>query len=86
MEPTFTELNVVKTLTNPITVGGETITEINIKTMVLRPVIKRIVFVTTELDRIIVYEGESDFEAHKADSQETLMTALLAKIDADYQA
>jgi hypothetical protein len=86
MEPTIKDLNVVKTLTNAITVGGKTITEVNVKKMILRPILKRIVFMTEELDRVIVYEGEADFEAHKADSDETLMTALLAKINADYQA
>lgn len=86
MEPTIKDLNVVKTLKNAITVGGKTITEVNVKKMILRPVLKRIVFMVEELDRVIVYEGETDFEAHKADSDETLMTALLAKIDSDYKA
>jgi hypothetical protein len=38
---------------------------------------------TEELDRVIVYEGEVAYEAHKADSEATLTAALLAKIAAD---
>ena len=38
---------------------------------------------TEELDRVIVYDGEADYEAHKADSEAVLTAALLAKIDAD---
>jgi predicted amino acid racemase len=83
MEPTITELNKKVTLTNAITVNGKELTEITLKKMILRPVMKRIVFVTEELDRVIVYEGEVAYEAHKADSEATLTAALLAKIAAD---
>ena len=86
MEPTITELNVVKTLISPVTKNGQTITEVTVKKLILRPVMKRIVFITEELDRVIVYDGEADFEAHKADSEATLLTALVAKIEADYSA
>lgn len=83
MEPTITDLNKKITLTKAITVNGQAITEITLKKMILRPIMKRIVFMTEELDRVIVYDGEVDYEAHKADSEATLTAALLAKIAAD---
>lgn len=83
MEPTIIELNKKVELTNSITVNGKEITEVTLKKIILRPIMKRIVFMTEELDRVIVYEGETDYEAHKADSEETLIEALLAKIDTD---
>lgn len=83
MEPTITELNKKVELINTITVNGKEITEVTLKKMILRPIMKRIVFMTTELDRVIVYEGEAEYEAHKDDSEETLIEALLAKIDTD---
>lgn len=84
MEPTTIELNITKTLTSPIIVNTKTITNLKLNTLILRPLIKRIVFFTDELHRVIVYEGEVDFEAHKNDSQEDLITALLNKIDTTY--
>lgn len=83
MEPTITELNKKVELTNIITVNGTEITEVTLKKMILRPIMKRIVFLTEEFDRVIVYDGEAEFEAHKDDSEETLIEALLAKIDKD---
>jgi len=83
MEPTIIELNKKIELTNPKTVNGTEITEVTLKKMILRPIMKRIVFLTEELDRVIVYDGEAEFEAHKDDSEETLIEALLAKIDTD---
>lgn len=83
MEPTIIELNKKVELTNTITFNGKEITEITLKKMILRPIMKRIVFMTTELDRVIVYEGDVEYEAHKDDSEETLIEALLAKIDTD---
>ena len=81
MEPTIIDLNITKTLTNPIIKDGITISEIHLNKLILRPVLKRIVFITDKLDRVIVYEGETDFEAHKGDSQEALITKLLEVID-----
>jgi hypothetical protein len=83
MEPTIIELNKKVELTNAISVNGKAITEVTLKKMILRPIMKRIVFMTEELDRVIVYEGEVAYEAHKADSEATLTAALLAKIAAD---
>lgn len=85
MEPTIKDLNLKKTLLKPITVNGKEITEVNIEKLILRPVLKRIVFLTQELNRVIVFEGETDFEAHKDDSDEILINALLSKIDTDYK-
>ena len=70
-------------LTKPKTVNGVELTEVTLKKLILRPIMKRIVFMTEELDRVIVYDGEVEFEAHKADSEETLIEALLVKIDTD---
>lgn len=83
MEPTIIELNKKVELTNAISVNGKEITEVTLRKMILRPIMKRIVFMTEELDRVIVYEGDVEYEAHKADSEETLIEALLAKIDTD---
>lgn len=83
MEPTIIELNKKIELTNTKTVNGTEITEVTLKKMILRPIMKRIVFLTEEFDRVIVYDGEAEFEAHKDDSEETLIEALLAKIDKD---
>lgn len=86
MAAIITNLNVAKTLLNPITVNGQTITEIQVSDLIIRPVLKRIVFTVSEINKVIVYEGDTEFEAHKDDSQEALLTALLAKIDNDYKA
>ncbi len=83
MEPTIIELNKKVELTNAISVNGKEITEVTLRKMILRPIMKRIVFMTEELDRVIVYEGDVEYEAHKADSEETLIEALLVKIDTD---
>lgn len=84
MEPTIITLDTTKTLLNPIFVNNQIISEIYLKILLLRPAIKRIVFITNELDRIILYEGEVDYDAHKNDSQSTLIDALLVKIDTTY--
>lgn len=86
MEPTIIELNKVVALTNAITINGVEITEVTLEKMIIRPVLKRIVFMTKELNRVIVYNGEVDFEAHKDDSEEELTEALLAVIDSAHGA
>lgn len=86
MEPTITDLNKKVTLTKTITVNGVELTEITLEKMILRPVMKRIVFLTKELGRVIIYDGETEFEAHKNDSEADLTTALLAKVDSTYGA
>ena len=85
MEPIIKELDLTKTLLHTAVFSEKEFTEVTIKRLAIRPVLKRIVFMTKEFDRVIVYEGETDFEAHKADSDETLITALLAKIDAEFK-
>lgn len=85
MEPTITELNEKVTLINTITFNNKEISEITLKKMILRPIMKRIVFLTDEIERIIVFEGESDFESHKNDSKELLIDALKNKVDSDYK-
>jgi len=84
MEPIITPLDITKTLLHPIVVNGEIISSIHLTKLILRPVLKRIVFTTDQLDRTIVYEGEVAYEAHKDDSQNDLIDALLAKIDTTY--
>jgi hypothetical protein len=86
MEPTIIELNKTVALTKEITVEGKKLTEVNLEKIIIRPVIKRIVFITKELNRIIVYDGEVDFEAHKDDSEEVLTAKLLEVIDSTYGA
>jgi hypothetical protein len=84
MEPTITPLDITKTLLHPIIVNGNTISSIHLTKLILRPVLKRIVFAIDQLDRVIVYEGEVAYDAHKNDSQNTLIDALLTKIDTTY--
>lgn len=87
MEPIIKELNITKTLSTPITVNDVEITEINISRLILRPVLKKIVFLIEELNkRVILYEGEDLYEAHKDDSDETLIAKLLEVITAEYTA
>lgn len=86
MNPTFIEINAISTLLNPKTINAVLVSEVNVEMLILRPYLKKIVFITTELDRIVVYEGDVDFGAHKDDTQGVLIAALLAKIDADYPA
>lgn len=86
MEPTIKDLNKKVTLTKAITVNGVELTEITLEKMILRPVVKRIVFLTKELNRVIVYDGETEFEAHKNDSEADLTAALLVKINSTYGA
>lgn len=81
MEPIIIDLNIKQVLTNPILLNDNIISEIFLKKMILRPYLQRIVFVTDKLDRVIIYEGEIEFEAHKDDSQELLLTRLLEIID-----
>lgn len=85
MEPIITELNEKVTLTNTITVNNNKISEITLKKIILRPIMKRIVLMTDEIERIIVFEGESDFESHKNDSKEVLIEALKNKINSEYK-
>jgi hypothetical protein len=85
MEPIIKDLNTKKTLVHTASLNGRDFTEVNIKKLILRPVLKRIVFITEEFDRIIVYQGDTDYAAHHGDSDETLTNALLAKIDADHK-
>lgn len=85
MEPIITDLNEAIILKKAITFNGKQLTEITLKKMILRPIMKRIVFMTDEIERIIVFEGESDFELHKEDSKELLIEALKNKIDSDYK-
>lgn len=86
MGPLITELDVKKTLLNPITFQGAVLSEINIKRLIVRPAIKRIVVITTEMERVIVYDGEELFEAHKGDTHEAILDAMLSQIESKYNA
>lgn len=86
MEPIFKDIKAKKTLLNPITFNGQTFTEVNVNKLILRPVLQRIVFIVDELDRVIVYEGATDYTTHKDDSEDTLIAALLTTLDTKYKA
>lgn len=86
MEPIILNLNKKLTLTGPITVNGKELTEVTVEKLIKRPVMKRIIFIVTELTKVIVYDGETEFEAHKDDSEADLTAKLLQKIAADYSA
>ena len=85
MEPTITDLNVTKTLLNTATFGDKDHTTVTIKKLILRPILKRIVFVTEEFQRIIIFEGDADYNVHQADSTDILIAELLTKIDSLYK-
>lgn len=85
MGPIIIEINSTKALLNAAKLFEKEYTEVNIKELILRPLMKKIIFVTEEFNRIIVYEGDADFEAHKNDSDNVLIDALLAKIDTLYK-
>ncbi len=86
MEPIVKELEIKKILKNSIFVNGKEIAEINIKRLAIRPVLKKIIFVTKELDRIVIYEGEIDFNTHKEDLEELLINKLIEVINTKYSA
>ena len=84
MEPLVKEINTVKSLIRQITINGKEISQINIQKLIFRPQVQRIVLVNAELGRVIVYQGEEEFEAHKNDSNDSLISDVLKKIDNDY--
>lgn len=86
MGPIISELNQNVTLTAPITLNGATISAVNVERLIKRPIMKRIVFITTELANVIVYGGEIDYELHKDDDVAVLIEKLKEKIAADYAA
>lgn len=86
MGPIISELNQNVTLTAPITLNGATISAVNVERLIKRPIMKRIVFITTELANVIVYDGEIDYELHKDDDVAVLIEKLKEKIAADYAA
>lgn len=83
-EPTIVTLGIKPTLTNPLLVGGKTVTDVNIQTLIFRPIIKRIVFNTTEFNRVVLYDGDTEYATHVNDGQEALIRALFANLDATY--
>lgn len=85
MEPITKTIDLKITLLSPIIINNQEITEIQVNLLILRPILKRIVFLTEELNRVIIYEGDKLFEAHKDDSQEILITKLLEVIEATYK-
>jgi len=84
MGPTIINLNIKKTLLNPITIEGKFFTEIDIKKIIIRPVLKKIVFETDLFEKTIIYNGETEFEAHKNESQEDLVYNFLSIIDTKF--
>lgn len=84
MEPTIIDLNIIKALLKPVYINGDIVTEVHVKTLILRPFLKKIVFLTQEFNRVVIYDGEELFEAHKNDVQEVLENVLLEVIEAKY--
>lgn len=85
MGPTITDLNENLALLNTATFNGQDYTGVTLTKLILRPVMERIVFLTNEFDRVIVYEGATEYGAHSADTTSVLTTALLSKIDTLYK-
>lgn len=85
MGPTITELNQSATLLNTATFNGTDHTGVTINKLIVRPIMQRVVFITDEFDRVIVYDGATEFQAHSGDTTQVLTTALLSKIDTLYK-
>lgn len=86
MGPIITELNQVVALTAPVTFNGQSISQVTVERLIKRPIMKRVVFITTEMANVIIYDGEVEYEAHKDDDTATLIEKLKEKIAADYSA
>lgn len=87
MGPEIKEINVKKILLHSKTINNIEITEVNIDILILRPVMKKIIFITKEFDKVIVYDDTvtpGSFEAHEHDSDDALIDALLVKIDSTF--
>lgn len=84
MEPSFLELNTKLNLSKEIIVDGKTHQSLTLKRLIKRPLLKRIVFMTDEMDRVILYEGETDYETHKEDSEQTLISALKSHVETHF--
>lgn len=78
------ELKVKRTLLGPALIKRKEVTEINITELIFRPALKKIVFIIEEANRIVIYEGEADFNAHKDDSEELLINKLLQVINTKF--
>ncbi|HWY35517.1 MAG TPA: hypothetical protein VNX68_12800 [Nitrosopumilaceae archaeon] len=85
MEPTITEINLVKSLISTSTFEGNDYNSVTINQLILRPVLKRIVFTTKEFGRVAIFEGETDFNLHVSDSSDVLIQLFLNKIDTLYK-
>ena len=83
MEPIFKEINETHPLLGTVNHNGQSYTAVTINKLIFRPVLKRVVFVTQEFDRVVVYEGE-EYNSHTGDTNSTLITVLLDKIAATY--
>jgi hypothetical protein len=80
----ITELNSKVNLLSAKIVNEIEISEVTIKAITIRPFLRKINLLTEEFGPITVYDGEIDFETHKDDSNQDLITALLAKINSDF--
>ena len=54
--------------------------EININQIIFRPVLKRIVVISDNTNRTIVYEGEELYNQHKDDTNEQIIEVFKTKI------
>ena len=71
-EPTVVTIGTIQALTNSLLVGGKTVTNVSIQTLIYRPIIQRIVFNTTEFNRVVIYDGQEAYNAHVGDNQAEL--------------
>ena len=80
-QPIITEINSSSTLLNPVTINGDFFSSVTINKLIVRPLLQRIVFDTQEFNRVILYDGTDEFQAHSGDTTQILTTALLNKIN-----
>jgi hypothetical protein len=83
--PIFKDVNSTKALLNSVKINGKEVSEVKVQKIVLRPFVKKIVCILDNAPRVVVYEGEEKYEAHKGDSNDSIMSKMLQVINETYK-
>lgn len=87
-EPILIDVNKTFNLLNPVHIpffpNQPPASTVTIFKLIKRPVMHRIVLITQEFNRFIVYDGESDYNLHVNDTLEQYVQVLLNKVDQEY--
>lgn len=78
------DFNLIKPVIIPFFLNQPPTSTVRVFKLIKRPVMNRIILVTQEFNRQIIYDGQTDFEAHKNDTLEQFVAVLLTKIDKEY--